>query len=272
MIQINLSWLLRNYDSIKSLVLEAPGEVDDGSAFRFKAMTMSISMQGIFEQSLYSNLFRACRSSAMSLIEDADKLTANDQWGEPLKPYQKTALVSACQDFLKIFEAELQTMPFFLVSRKDAYDTEALIHEPHLLFPKELLQKVPECAHDVLAVGRSLAFELSTGAGFHLFRILESVLRKYWLIASNGKLLPKNPNLGILIGRLENENGSDEKVVQSLKQLKDLHRNPLIHPEVSLSNEEAIGTLGQVRSVVSAMLEFLPDAIIEPVDNSSATK
>jgi hypothetical protein len=37
-----------------------------------------------------------------------------------------------------------------------------------------------------------------------------------------------------------------------------LHRNPLIHPEVALSVDEAMATLGIARSVVTAMLAELP--------------
>jgi hypothetical protein len=38
-----------------------------------------------------------------------------------------------------------------------------------------------------------------------------------------------------------------------------LHRNPLIHPEVILTVEEAIGIIGMARSVIAMMLQSLPD-------------
>ena len=41
-----------------------------------------------------------------------------------------------------------------------------------------------------------------------------------------------------------------------------LHRNPLVHPEVILSTEEAIGIIGMARSAIAAMLAALPDVRI----------
>ena len=43
------------------------------------------------------------------------------------------------------------------------------------------------------------------------------------------------------------------------KQMTKLHRNPLIHPEVILTVDEAIGIIGMARSVIGAMLQVLPD-------------
>jgi hypothetical protein len=66
---------------------------------------------------------------------------------------------------------------------------------------------------------------------------------------------------------MEKRNFGDKKVTESIKQMARLHRNPLIHPEVILSVEEAIDTMGIARSVIGAMLRVLPDA---PITTSSA--
>ncbi len=54
----------------------------------------------------------------------------------------------------------------------------------------------------------------------------------------------------------------------SLQQLARLHRNPIIHPEVILTVDEAITILGIVRSVIGAMLAVLPD--VPPTTGSAA--
>jgi hypothetical protein len=59
---------------------------------------------------------------------------------------------------------------------------------------------------------------------------------------------------------MEKQKIGDDKVVEAIKQMTKLHRNPLIHPEVILSVEEAIGTIGMARSVIAMMLQVLPDA------------
>jgi|SRR6266850_4075872 hypothetical protein len=58
---------------------------------------------------------------------------------------------------------------------------------------------------------------------------------------------------------LERQQLGDPKVVEAIKQMTKLHRNPLIHPEVVLSTEEAIGIIGMARSAMAAMLAALPD-------------
>jgi len=45
--------------------------------------------------------------------------------------------------------------------------------------------------------------------------------------------------------------------VEAIKQMTKLHRNPLIHPEVISSTEEAFGIIGTARSAIAAMLAAL---------------
>lgn len=51
----------------------------------------------------------------------------------------------------------------------------------------------------------------------------------------------------------------DPKILTALKQISDLHRNPLIHPDAILSSEDALNVIGVARSVTSAMLAVLPE-------------
>lgn len=48
--------------------------------------------------------------------------------------------------------------------------------------------------------------------------------------------------------------GANEKILTALEQLKDLHRNPIIHPEAQIGIEEALSFMGITESVISAML------------------
>ena len=48
--------------------------------------------------------------------------------------------------------------------------------------------------------------------------------------------------------------GADEKIVTILEQIKDMHRNPVIHPERRLDNDEALSLVGIVESAISAMV------------------
>ena len=84
-------------------------------------------------------------------------------------------------------------------------------------------------------------------------------MRRYWDYASGGKPRPTNRNLGAYLSKMEKRGYGDAKVIATLKQIKDLHRNTLIHPEETLILDDAINLLGIVRSAISAMLAPLPN-------------
>jgi hypothetical protein len=83
-------------------------------------------------------------------------------------------------------------------------------------------------------------------------------VRRYYEDVSGNPAKLKTRNLGVYIHSLEQAH-ADERITKALRQLKDLHRNPLIHPEVAIRTDEAITIVGMVRSVVSMMLNELPE-------------
>lgn len=56
----------------------------------------------------------------------------------------------------------------------------------------------------------------------------------------------------------ENDDG-DKKVRAVLRQIKDLHRNELMHPDVTLDMDEALNLWGIAQSAIASMLPSLPD-------------
>jgi hypothetical protein len=54
---------------------------------------------------------------------------------------------------------------------------------------------------------------------------------------------PSERNLGRYINALK-EAGVDERIVGMLTHLKDFYRNPLAHPELFLTPQEALGLFG----------------------------
>jgi len=62
----------------------------------------------------------------------------------------------------------------------------------------------------------------------------------------------------VYVRAMRMQNCGDEKILSTLEQMAKLHRNPLIHPEVVLTMNEAIATAGIARSVATAMLDSLP--------------
>ncbi|MEC5325889.1 hypothetical protein [Aurantimonas sp. A3-2-R12] len=126
------------------------------------------------------------------------------------------------------------------------------------MFPVDLGVKVPESIFDAREAGKCLAYENSTAAGFHVFRVLESVLRRYYVQETEGKAPPKVRNIAVYVNAMKQAGKGDQKTLFLLKEISDRFRNPLIHPDVVLSTDDAIAIYGLVRTAVTEMLKPLP--------------
>lgn len=167
-------------------------------------------------------------------------------------------LTNALSAFDLVFQAEMNVSDLFLVSKKPGYDTSDLIDRGHVLFPKDLGIKVPTAIKDADQAGRCIAFELPTAAGFHLHRVNEEVLRHYYDVVTNKKPKPRTRTIGAYLEAFKKHKAGDPKVLAALDSIRELHRNPLMHPEQSLENvEEAIALHGAINSVVVHMLKAI---------------
>jgi hypothetical protein len=155
----------------------------------------------------------------------------------------------------------------YFVTQKGGFDTVSLLAFGENLFPPDLVSKVPEAIFDCREAGKCLAYELPTSCGFHVFRATETVLRKYYLQVSGSKTLPKVRSIGVYLNAMTQKKVGDEKVIFSLRQMADLYRNPLIHPDAVLTQEDAIGVFGLARSAISGMLSVIP---VMPLTTSTA--
>jgi hypothetical protein len=64
--------------------------------------------------------------------------------------------------------------------------------------------------------------------------------------------------LGVYLKKMRDTKVGAAKVLAILQQIKDLHRNPLAHPDETLTLEEAVGLFGIVQSAINAMLKDIP--------------
>lgn len=217
-------------------------------------------LEDAFTQSVYRPFLRVSREKAGDLAAILEKLTQKAADGDSdIDDLEFWILTDGKNKFETIFIAEISTLPAYLVLPKENYDIDALIDAGFGLFPPSMLKKVPETFEDAQEVGRCLAFERYTACGFHTFRVVESVVRRYWDQESSGKKRPHPETLGNIAGQLECCRFGSEKVFEALKQMSKLHRNPIAHPEVILTSDEAGGAIGMARSVIAAMLISLPE-------------
>lgn len=166
-------------------------------------------------------------------------------------------LMESVKEFETVLGAELQNSAIYFVSRKGIYETNDLIQKADEMFPSSIRLRFPSKVKlDLREAGKCLAFELSTAAGFHITRAVEGMLVEYLNIlcpVDVSEMKDSQRNLGLYI-KLARNNGGDEKVCSSLDQFRDLHRNPLIHPEAILTIEEAQTLLGIGQSAIVSIV------------------
>ena len=153
-----------------------------------------------------------------------------------------------------LLEGELAVQPVYHVWPKRAYNIEVLVTEGERLFSLAVIAELnDEEKHNIKEAGKCLAFEVPTAAAFHVFRCAESVLRRYYELVIGHLPKPKMRNWGMYIRNLR-KCGADQTVITILEQIKDLHRNPVIHPEKAMENEEALSLIGIIDSALNAMV------------------
>lgn len=256
MIRISLPYLINLMEALEPLSRIQPAE---GRMTAWLAIwTAQSQLQQLQTASIYSAALRSSRALGDELLAALANFDVGDL-NKAVGQFELFPIIQAYSRYKIALLAELGVIPSYFVTQKGGYDTLSLLDRDDAIFPMELAIKVPEAVIDAQQAGKALAFDLATSCGFHVFRVTEAVIKRYWDHGSGGKSRPKLETIGSYAAEMEKQKIGDDKIVKSLKQMARLHRNPLIHPDVILTGEEAIGLLGIARSIVAAMLTALPD-------------
>jgi hypothetical protein len=86
--------------------------------------------------------------------------------------------------------------------------------------------------------GRCLAVERYTASGFHILRCIECVIREYVTAVLTSP--PSKRDWGYYHQVLK-DNGAASEVTSIVDSMRQDERNPLMHPEKFLSQDDAIG-------------------------------
>jgi hypothetical protein len=170
-----------------------------------------------------------------------------------LEPQQVEFLNATIRSFDAAIGLELGRAPIFYVSPKGTLDTRRLILNAACEYDGYRDRLPEEAIKDTNNAGRCLAFALPTAAGFHIARATEAVIKECMVVFGCPPIREAQRNWGNYIKALR-ERGANPKVLHHLEQIKDLHRNPLIHPEVTLGMQEARSLWAICISAVQAMV------------------
>lgn len=210
------------------------------------------------EHNFVAKALKSSWEAGPTLLDAIAKVLQKPDFNAKLEFMDLYPVQAAAREFETKFTGEIHYADCYFVTQKRGLDTTKIISDGSVLFPADLPAKVPEAINDVREAGKCIAFELGTAAGFHLFRATEAVLRKYFDVVSSGKRRPKSRNIGSYIEAMKKLKVGDAKVLAAVDQMRNLHRNPLFHPEDSLTVDEAINLMGIVQSAIAAMLREIP--------------
>ena len=161
-------------------------------------------------------------------------------------------------DFEREFEHDSREINILSVPNRCAYSTTILIEHGEWLLSPDVRSAVTDYVRNEFhEAGKCLAFNVSTAAGFHLARGLESALRSYYDVLSGHAPRPKTKSGNDLAMQdyIDQVRGwADARVVSSLEQFTRLHRNPINHPDAVLTDDEAISLVGIAVSCIAGMV------------------
>ena len=191
------------------------------------------------------------------LDEEVIKLPQFGAWDATLEAGKVSGIQQLLHKFETLLEDELQKVPLFCCEEEELgnLSVDKLLDGAHKGYPQDLQRHLPpECQLEIDEAGRCLVYERPTASGFHVLRAVELTILAY-LRAIPGFTLPpiNRQNWGEYIQQLKNHNAG-KGVIDHLQNLKDNHRNPLMHPQDTLTMPQAVSLFGICQGTVETII------------------
>jgi hypothetical protein len=172
---------------------------------------------------------------------------------EPKLGYQSYTIRESAKKFETVLSAELSNSDTYWISPKGTHRTSLLLQSARAELPTAILKIIhDEAAIELDEAGRCLLFDVSTAAGFHLFRSTETVIRQFYEFIVGAIPAKKSRNWSAYIKGLRAK-GADPKITGYLDHIREQYRNPVLHPEVTLTPEDAQVLFGVCISAIVMM-------------------
>jgi hypothetical protein len=169
-------------------------------------------------------------------------------------------VIRMAKEFEIVLSAELQTLATYHITQKGIYSTPDLIERAEGILPEPVLGRISQMAiSEVRESGKCLALDCGTASAFHMMRATEEVMHRYYVSVCKPKSAKRLKNWGAYIAELSKSNRAEVKeVVAMLQQIKDRHRNLIMHPEIVLTIDEAFTLFEIAQGAIIAMADNIP--------------
>jgi hypothetical protein len=194
-----------------------------------------------------------------------------ERYRAPLEERDASILTTVISELEIVLRAEIRQSDMYFASQVGIYSTADLIDRADEFFGSDLRAVIPERARaDIRQAGRCLAFELPDGAAFHILKAMEEVMRQFAERVSGKPLSLKSRNWGEYI-RCLREAGADPKLVEYLDYIRKNHRNPVLHPEQSLTQDEAVALFNAASNAIVPMARAMATSAGDAPEENGAT-
>lgn len=165
------------------------------------------------------------------------------------------------KDFEDEFEHDARELNIFSLSDIGTHSTTKLIDKAHRNLPAETVERLSaEVLGDIDEAGRCLGFDRPTAAGFHILRAVEPLIVQYYNKLTNNAVPIRSRNWGNYARQLRTHQG-DIKIVGMIDHIREFYRNPIMHPEETLTSDQALSLFHTCLSAIvqlDAATEALP--------------
>ncbi|HEV3393479.1 MAG TPA: hypothetical protein VG103_08235 [Chthoniobacterales bacterium] len=196
------------------------------------------------------------RDYIAELEEVSDRRVASNPTAA-LNVFEASRLRHLASQFETTLAADLRDLEIYFVSPVGIFSTTSLLSKPEDMFFDKVKDLPEDTLREIQEGGKCLAFALATASAFHFLRALESIIRKYYDVLSSGAPRPTRGSMGVYLDKLLELPDVDKDLESVLRQIKKLHRDPISHPEVTLTVPEAVSLLGLIQSAISRILDLI---------------
>ena len=190
-------------------------------------------------------------------MENDLKFPATGNYEKLINDTKVEGIKHALHDFETLLHDDLQDAPIFCcedeaLGNLSARKLLAGGHGGYSVIAKQHMDA--RCIEEIDESGRCLVFERSTASGYHILRAVELMILAYLQAISGFTMPPINrQNWGEYIQQLKNHN-ADKGTTDQMQNLKDNHRNPLMHPQDTLTMPEAVSLFAVGQSTIETII------------------
>ena len=209
----------------------------------------------------------------LKLLQDLSitKLLAGIDKDDVSMKIQIGGIGSQALELETVLSNELPILQSYIIEKRGLHSVDSLINYPEDAFSepggdKKLFDRLKKLEgnpfQDFSEAARCLAFGFSTACGFHVMRSAEAVLRNWYMLVD--EKAQYKTEWGPCVDGIRAKNkkeGNEEKkgriasVLAMLDQIRKTRRNPLMHPEVTLEEYEAVSLFDLSKSAIYSMMK-----------------